>query len=161
MSKAGVHTLVALSLLAAPAATAQPAWLYDLMKLPEPRTYKKAEGSKYGYKEKLQKDGSWKVTASTLERDGTTFSQEMVLHRSAEIARNAGKQWFQVTDLTTMSPGPGSNQVEVKTWLIILPVDDPQLPIACRSKNPASCSTFNVDHTLATIGPTLVLPKVD
>lgn len=161
MLKACVRTLAALSLFATAAATAQPAWLYDLMKLPEPRTYKKAEGSFYGYREKLQKDGSWKVTAGTLKRDGEAFSQEMALYRSAEIARNAGKKWFQVTDLTTMSPGPGSNQVEVKTWLYILPVDDPQQPIACRSKIPASCSTFNVDLVLASIGPTLVLPKVD
>lgn len=112
----------------------------------------------YGFKDKLQKDGSWKVSAQTTNRDGYMFSQDVALYRSAEIAREAGKGWFQILDVSTRSVAGGTMLDQENTWLVIVPADSADPPATCHAKFATACKTLNVDETLARIGPTFAPP---
>lgn len=150
----GALLLAALVLLPTTPASGLP----TLFKLPEPRTYMAGGGARYGYKEKQQADGSWRIFARTLNRDGMQFSQDMAVYRAAEVAKDAGKSWFKIVDLSTRFPIGGSDVDQINTWLIMLPVDDADTPVTCRSENAAVCRAFNVEETIARIGPTLRRP---
>jgi hypothetical protein len=80
-------------LLAGP--TAAPAGL-----IPEPRTYRPLDMFGNGFKDTVQKDGTWRIIANSRPYDGRGFAMDMALHRAAELAAAADALTFR-SSITT------------------------------------------------------------
>jgi hypothetical protein len=108
-----------------------------------------------GFKDTVQKDGTWRIIANSRPYDGRGFAMDMALHRAAELAAAAGRTHFQIIDNNgTLGTGlyvRGRETVK----LIVRPADSLDAPLECRAKNTQNCGTFEVAEVVARIGPTL------
>lgn len=124
--------------------------------LPPPRTYKKMDMFGNGYKDSVQKDGTWRIVANARPVDGPEFGVDMAFHRAAEMTAAAGHSHFQILDMqtTTMRVYGGDAKYTVK--LIVRPSDSAETPFDCRARDKTLCVTLAAELVLARIGPTLV-----
>jgi hypothetical protein len=140
--------LAALFLIAAP--TAATGGL-----VPAPRTYRPLDLFGNGYKDKLQKDGTWRIVANSRPFDGPGFAKDMALYRAAELTTAAGHSHFQILEASgTIGTGMYVRGRET-IKLIVRPTDSAAPPTECRAKQPRACVTLEAAETIARIGPTL------
>jgi hypothetical protein len=100
-------------------------------------------GTKFGYKEALDKDGTWRVTATTRRGDAI----DIAMYRAAEIARDQGFAYVELLGGNeSRSPGQSS------ATLYIRPTAKPEAPTACRSKRVGTCYTVDVAALLNRLG---------
>ena len=140
--------LTLILLLAVPAAA--PARL-----IPEKRTYRPLDLFDNGYKDSIQKDGTWRIVANSRPMDGPGFAWDMALYRAAELARQSGHPYFQIFD----SHGAIGTGLYVRgremVRIVVRGSDSAAAPADCRVKDKQSCITHETAEILARIGPTL------
>jgi len=143
------NILCAALLIALPTAAAAGLW-------PPARTYKKMDMFGNGYKDSVQKDGTWRIVANARPVDGPEFGRDMAFYRAAEMTTAAGQSHFQILDMqaSTMKVYGGDAKYTVK--LIVRPSDSAEAPSDCRAKDRTVCVTLVAELIRARIGPTLV-----
>ncbi|WP_082006302.1 hypothetical protein [Sphingomonas sp. ERG5] len=102
-------------------------------------------GYQFGYKEDPQKDGSWRVVASTQRGEAI----DMAMYRAAELAREQGFAYVELLG-GSMSRSPGFNSAT----LYARPSHTPSPPAACRTKRPSTCYTAVAADILRRLGGT-------
>ena len=123
--------------------------------VPKPRTYSPTDMFGNGYKESLQKDGTWKVSAITRGHDGRGFSQEMALLRAAELVLASGKTHIQVLDFTgQVGTGTMVYGKEI-VRIVVRASDEAGPPTDCKPRNKDFCVTLNAADIVSKIRPTV------
>jgi hypothetical protein len=123
-------------------ATAHPAWAGDR----EPPYYgvmKRAGIGKIGYRDRVEKDGTWRIDVAMRGRDAI----DMALYRAAERARDAGYRYvFLLGADAWRSPG-----IETAT-VYARPSHEPVAPVGCRSRKVTRCYTADVAEVMRILG---------
>lgn len=96
-----------------------------------------------GYKEELQKDGSWRIVTEYHSRD-PMVAFNIALYRAAELAKEAGKPFVEITKGYAMSGYGVANG-----FVFARPSDSPSAPAKCRTKR---CYTADVAKVLKALG---------
>lgn len=111
-----------------------------------------------GYKDRVEKDGSWRIVANSARMHGTGFALNMAIYRAAELARDAGYPYVEILGGdASMENGLNSNRGNERVKLFARPSNSADRPRICKSKNPAGCYTAKVDLILSRLA--LVLEK--
>ena len=125
-------------------AIAQPAWArgddapyYGPMK-------RRGIGFEIGYKDRVEKDGSWRIDAAIHARGDAI---DMALYRAAERAHDLGYRYLFLLG-GSESRSPGLNMATVYAR----PSHDAGPPIGCRSRKMTSCYTADVLEILRILG---------
>jgi hypothetical protein len=125
-------------------AIAQPAWAggddapyYGPMK-------RRGIGFEIGYKDRTEKDGSWRIDAAIHARGDAI---DMALYRAAERAHDLGYRYLFLLG-GSESRSPGLNMATVYAR----PSHDAGPPIGCRSRKMTSCYTANALEILRILG---------
>lgn len=97
-----------------------------------------------GYKERVEKDGSWRIVAEYSGADAID-ALDVALYRAADLARAEGKKYVQVLG------GSASSRMHTATAIIFAKASDsPEAPSEChRSKR---CYTADVATVLDILG---------
>lgn len=125
-------------------AIAQPAWAasadapyYGPMK-------RRGIGSQIGYKDRTEKDGSWRIDAAI---HGRSDAIDMALYRAAERAHELGYRYlFLLGGSGSKMPGLDMATVYAR------PSHEAVGPIGCRSKKVTSCYTADVMEVMRILG---------
>lgn len=98
---------------------------------------------KYGFKDGVEKDGTWRVDAAT--RRGEAI--DIAMYRVAERAREQGYAFVEFQGgLGSRSPGIDSATVYAR------PSHSPTAPATCRSRRRNACYTADVAEVLRILG---------
>lgn len=100
-------------------------------------------GYKFGYKDSVEKDGSWRVSVTT--RRGAAI--DIAMYRAAEMARDLGYPYIELLggwERTTLGMGTAD--------LYARPSRSAADPATCRSKRRRSCYTADVGEVLRILG---------
>ena len=110
-------------------------------------------GYKFGYEDRIEKDGSWRVDAAV---HGHGDAIDMALYRVAERARSEGYRYvFLLGGNGSRSPGIDAATVYAR------PSHEGVPPLGCRSKKITSCYTADVAEVLRILdGPGGTRPGV-
>ncbi|UVO52065.1 hypothetical protein M0208_16670 [Sphingomonas sp. SUN019] len=126
-------------------AIAQPAWAGD-SDAPYYGPMKRWHGIgyKFGYQDRTEKDGSWRIDAAI---HGRGDAINMALYRAAERARAEGYRYiFFLGGEGSKSPGMDAATVYAR------PSHEGVPPLGCRSKKITSCYTADVAEVLRILG---------
>ncbi len=100
-------------------------------------------GYKFGYKEIVEKDGSWHVSVTT--RRGAAI--DIAMYRAAEMARDQGYPYVELLGgWENRTPGMGMADLYAR------PSRNPADPTTCRSKRRQTCYTADVSEVLRILG---------
>lgn len=101
-------------------------------------------GFQTGYKDRTEKDGSWRIDAAV---HGRTDAIDMALYRAAERAHELGYRYlFLLGGNGSKTPGLDMATVYAR------PSHDAVPPIGCRSKKLTSCYTADVLEIIRVLG---------
>ena len=101
-------------------------------------------GFQTGYKDRTEKDGSWRIDAAI---HGRTDAIDMALYRAAERAHELGYRYlFLLGGNSRKSPGLDTATVYAR------PSHEPVPPIGCRSKKLTTCYTADVREVMRVLG---------
>lgn len=101
-------------------------------------------GFKFGYEDRTEKDGSWRIDTAI---HGRGEAIDMALYRAAERARDEGYRYlFILGGSGSTSPGIDAATVYAR------PSHEAVSPIGCRSKRVSSCYTADVAEVLRSLG---------
>ncbi|MDQ2893209.1 MAG: hypothetical protein M3R64_09010 [Pseudomonadota bacterium] len=101
-------------------------------------------GYKFGYDERTEKDGSWRIDAAV---HGRGSAIDIAMYRAAERARDEGYGYVVfLGGKGSKSPGIDSATIYAR------PSHNATSPIGCRSKNVTSCYTADVAEVLRRLG---------
>jgi len=101
-------------------------------------------GFQTGYKDRTEKDGSWRIDAAV---HGRTDAIDMALYRAAERAHELGYRYlFLLGGNGSKTPGLDTATVYAR------PSHDAVPPIGCRSKKLTSCYTADVLEIMRILG---------
>lgn len=92
-----------------------------------------------GFKDELEKDGYWEITAG-INSFGGALAIDFAIYRAAEMARAGGHRYVEIHDASTRSNRLGAESAT----LFARPTDIPAHPTACRSGKPKRCYTADV-----------------
>lgn len=126
-------------------AIAQPAWAGD-RDAPYYGPMKRWHGIgyKFGYEDRTEKDGSWRIDAAI---HGRGDAIDMALYRAAERARDEGYRYvFFLGGRGSKSPGIDAATVYAR------PSHEATPPSGCRFRKAASCYTADVAEVLRILG---------
>lgn len=121
-----------------------------------------ATGLGEGYKDKLQSDGTYKITANSGPRDDYHFARDMALYHSAEIVTQLGYEYFQVIDAKFKIGVSGLNVIPTgfeSVQLVIRPSHTTEAPQDCKAKEPRNCVALSAIKIMSAIRPSLNFPK--
>lgn len=100
-------------------------------------------GYKFGYKDSVEKDGSWRVSVTT--RRGEAI--DLAMYRAAEMARDQGYPYVELLGgWERRTPGLGTADLYAR------PSRSPADPATCQSKRRRSCYTADVGELLRILG---------
>lgn len=100
-------------------------------------------GFTFGYRDAVEKDGSWRVDATVRRGEAV----DMAMYRAAELARERGHDFVQfLGGSASRSPGIASATVYV------VPSDSAAPPAACRSKRRGTCYTADAAEVMRVLG---------
>ena len=100
-------------------------------------------GYSFGYKQTMQKDGSWRIVASTAFSDPV----DMAMYRAAELAREQGFAFVELLGgVASGSPGYRS------ATLFARPSNAATPPATCPSRRVGTCYTASVAELLRRFG---------
>lgn len=103
-----------------------------------------------GYKDRKEKDGTWRIVANSARMHGTGFALNMATYRAAELARDAGYPYVEILgDDTLVERGLNANLGNERVVLFARPSKRSNRPVTCRSRMAAGCYTANVDVIMA------------
>jgi hypothetical protein len=123
---------------------AQPAWAGEEGPYYGPMKRWHGIGYKFGYADRVEKDGSWRIDAAV---HGGGDAIDMALYRAAERARDEGYRYvFFLGGTGSTSPGIDAATIYAR------PSRDAVPPTGCRSKKLASCYTADVGEVLRILG---------
>lgn len=126
------------------AVTAQPAWAAGDAPYYGPMKRWHGIGYKFGYEDRIEKDGSWRIETAI---HGRGEAIDMALYRAAERARDAGYRYvFLLGGKGYTSPGISG------ATLYARPSNDAIAPTGCRSRKPTACYTADVAEVLRILG---------
>jgi hypothetical protein len=101
-------------------------------------------GYKFGYEDRTEQDGSWRIDAAV---HGRGDAIDLALYRAAERARAEGYRYvFFLGGRGSRSPGIDAATVYARPSREAVP------PIGCRSKTVTSCYTADVGEVLRILG---------
>ena len=101
-------------------------------------------GFKVGYEDRVEKDGSWRIGATTR---GGGDAIDMALYRAAELARDAGYRYiFLLGGRWSKTPG-----LDVAV-LFARPSHEAVAPIGCKSKKVTTCYTADAGEVMRILG---------
>ena len=100
-------------------------------------------GYKFGYKQDLEKDGTWRVVATTQRGDAV----DMAMYRAAELAREEGFAYVEL-----LGGSASRNFAMSSATVYARPSHSPSPPAACRSKQRGTCYTADVAEVLRKLG---------
>ncbi|WP_265268216.1 hypothetical protein [Sphingomonas lycopersici] len=126
-------------------AAAPPAWANDV-EAPYYGPMKRWHGigTKFGYADRVEKDGSWRIQVS-IHRHGDPV--DMAMYRAAERARDEGFRYIFFLGVNK-SRIPGDRSAT----LYARPSHDAVAPTGCRSKKATTCYTADVAAVLRMLG---------
>ncbi|MEG3084980.1 hypothetical protein U1707_15110 [Sphingomonas sp. PB2P12] len=100
-------------------------------------------GYKFGYKDSVEKDGSWHVSVTT--RRGAAI--DIAMYRAAEMARDLGYPYVELFGgWERRTPGMGTAELYAR------PSRSAADPTTCRSKRRRTCYTADVGEVLRILG---------
>ena len=101
-------------------------------------------GLKFGYEDRFEKDGSWRVDAAVHNRGDAI---DIAMYRMAERGRDQGYRYvFFLGGSGSRSPGLDAATVYAR------PSHDAVPPVGCRSKKVTTCYTADVAEVLRMLG---------
>jgi hypothetical protein len=122
-------------------------------------------GMSGGYKDKALGSNSWKVVAGVNGMADEGSAGKIALYRAAELTRNAGFSYFQITNqkgaqtFLGFSGGPANIRGAGGAELTIIAVNDPAPPTSCKAKEAVACFTLNAQEVMERIRPFLIFPE--
>lgn len=126
------------------AVTAQPALARDDAPYYGPMKRWHGIGYKFGYEDRVEKDGSWRIDTALRGRGEAV---DMALYRAAERARDAGYRYvFLLGGRGYTSPGISAATIYAR------PSAEAVAPTGCRSKRATTCYTADVAEILRILG---------
>jgi hypothetical protein len=109
-----------------------------------------------GYSEKRLGEGLWRVKTTVEDMSSTENAQRMALYRGAELARQAGYDYFQVLSgkgwMGYSTQGKKMNVHAHGAELKVRGTRDYRDQAPCEMKG-GTCPVFGTDHVLARLGP--------
>lgn len=126
-------------------AIAQPAWAgRDEAPYYGPMKRWHGIGYKFGYEDRIEKDGSWRIDAAV---HGRGDAIDVALYRVAERARDEGYRYvFLLGGNWSKSPGMDA------ATLYARPSREAVAPVGCRSRKATTCYTADVAEVLRILG---------
>ncbi len=112
-----------------------------------------------GYKDKDQKDGTWKITAKSQAMHGEGFSLKIATYRAAELSKAAAHQYVQIIgQYALVQTGANILRGNETATIIARPADTAAPPPDCKTPAPERCFTASVDKVLQVLWPSLDRP---
>lgn len=117
-----------------------------------------------GYKEKVAGPNSWRVLAGVNGAAPEGSAWKIALYRAAELARQAGFEYFQVVNqkgsqtYIGLGWGAPTHRGGGDAELEIVAVNDPAPPQTCLAANVKLCVTLNAEETMNRVRPFLRFP---
>ena len=108
-----------------------------------------------GYKDKVQKDGTWKISANSATMHGEGFSLKIATYRAAELSKTAGHPFVQIIGQYALVQTGNINRGNETATIIARSADTSAPPSDCRTPAPERCFTASVDKVMQALWPSL------